>query len=48
VYFICRFFFSKVHGEPFSRIAKNRRDEEKAKKQAERLKDVDWDKGMPP
>lgn len=41
-------FLLKVHGEPFSRIAKARRDEDKAKKQAERLKDVNWDKGMPP
>eukprot|EP00752_Nemacystus_decipiens_P002414 g2276.t1 len=38
----------KVHGEPFSRIAKNRAEEEKAKRQAERLKDVKWDEHMPP
>ncbi|CAN0044891.1 unnamed protein product [Ectocarpus sp. 12 AP-2014] len=38
----------KVHGEPFSRIAKNRKDEERAKRQAERLKGKTWDEGIPP
>ncbi|CAN0312325.1 unnamed protein product [Ectocarpus sp. 12 AP-2014] len=38
----------KVHGEPFSRIAKNRKDEERAKRQAERLKGKIWDEGIPP
>ncbi|CAM9961263.1 unnamed protein product [Ectocarpus fasciculatus] len=38
----------KVHGAPFSRIAKNRRDDEKAKRQAERLKSNTWDEGIPP
>ncbi|CAM9284127.1 unnamed protein product [Ectocarpus sp. 4 AP-2014] len=38
----------KVHGEPFSRIAKNRKDEERAKRQAERLKGKTWDEDSPP
>lgn len=46
--FCCISLSPKVHGEPFSRIAKDKREEEKAKKQAERLKNFQWGENMPP